>query len=179
MSRRLWPLVVVAGLLASACATVPSATPNCDANENTDVLVIEAQSVPSAEHLPCVGALPVGWSLHEFDATDDYTRFFLDSDRAGFHAVKVELRPSCDIGRATEVPPDTPGIEQFERIDTLEGRYRGTRFYVFEGGCVTYDFDLSGEGRTELAHEVSLALDFFPRAELERMAAEANIDIET
>jgi hypothetical protein len=166
--------------MGTACGTIPPVTPNCDVDEGqTDVIVIEAQSVPSARQLPCVGSLPVGWSLTDFQATDDYTRFFLDSDRAGFRAVKVELRDSCDTGGATKVPPDTPGIEQYERIDTLEGRYRGTRYYVFEGGCVTYDFDLSGEGRTELAREVSLALDFFPRAELERMAQEADLDIET
>jgi hypothetical protein len=156
---------------------LPATTPNCDAEEHGDVLVIEAQSVPTAQQVPCIGALPVGWSVSEFTATDEGTRFYLDSDRAGFRAVKVELRDVCNIGGASQVPSDSPGTEQYERIDTLGERYSGTRYYVFEGGCVTYDFDFTGEGRTELAREVSLALDFFPRTELEKLAREQGLEL--
>jgi hypothetical protein len=170
-------LVLVASFGSACSGMLPRTTPNCDEDEHGDVLVIEAQSVPTAEQVPCVGALPVGWSLTDFTATDEGTHFYLDSDRAGFRAVKVELRPDCDIGDASEVPSDTPGTEQYERIDTLGERYSGTRYYIFEGGCVTYDFDFTGEGRTELAREVSLALDFFPRADLEELAREHGLEL--
>jgi hypothetical protein len=177
MSRRLtFVIAAVAVLAASACSTIGLRAPLCDEELEGDVLAIEAQSVPTAELVPCVGALPVGWSFQSFEVSDRGTTFYLDSDRAGAQAVRVDLKPTCDTGGATEVPADTPGTRQFERIDSLGDRYGGSRYYLFEGGCVTYRFDFEGEGRTELAREVSLALDFFPRADLDQMAADIGID---
>lgn len=177
MRRRLVILVVaVAAVAASGCSVAGLRAPLCDEELEGDVLAIEAQSVPTAELVPCVGALPVGWSFQSFHVSDRGTTFYLDSDRAGAQAVRVDLKPKCDIDDATEVPTDTPGARQYERIDSLGDRYGGTRYYLFEGGCVTYRFDFEGEGRTELAREVSLALDFFPRADLDEMAADLGID---
>lgn len=119
----------------------------------------------------------MGWHFQSFRVNDVGTTFYLDSDRAGAQAVRVDLTEDCDTTEATEVPTDTPGARQFERIDTLGERYAGTRYYVFPGGCVTYNFDFEGSGRTDLAREVSLALDFFSRAELERRLAEAGKDL--
>lgn len=165
-------------VLTSGCATiVPPKAPSCVEEQTAGMLIIEAQSVPTAALVPCVGALPIGWSFETFEVDDQGTTFYLDSDRAGAQAVRVELRRSCHLGDATEVPTDTPGARQFEKIDALGDRYAGTRFYVFEGGCVTYNFDFEGSGRTELAREVSLALDFFSRKELERRLAEAGRDL--
>jgi hypothetical protein len=178
MRRRLLVFVLLVAAFGGGCAgMLPSTTPNCDAEHYGDILIIEAQSVPTAQHVPCVGALPVGWSLTDFTATNEGTHFYLDSDRAGFRAVKVQLRSDCNVRGASQVPSDTPGTEQYERIDTLGERYSGTRYYVFEGGCVTYDFDFTGDGRTELAREVSLALEFFPRAELEKLAREHGLEL--
>ena len=173
-------LIAALGLVvvASGCATiVPPQAPSCGEEGTAEMLIIEAQSVPTAALVPCVGALPVGWSFETFHVDDDGTTFYLDSDRAGAQAVRVDLKDDCDIGGATEVPTDTPGAHQFEKIDALGDRYAGTRYYVFEGGCVTYNFDFEGSGRTELAREVSLALDFFPRSELERRLAQAGRDL--
>jgi hypothetical protein len=170
--------MLLVALFGSACSgMLPRTTPNCDAETHGEILIIEAQSVPSAQQVPCVSALPIGWSLQGFTATDEGTRFFLDSDRAGFRAVKVRLTESCNTNGASQVPSDSPDTEQFERINTLGERYSGTRYYVFEGGCVTYDFDFTGEGRTELAREVSLALEFYPRSELEKLAREHDLEL--
>ena len=178
MRKRVLVFVLGLSLVATGCATiVPPQAPSCVEEQTAAMLIIEAQSVPSAALIPCVGALPIGWSFETFRVDDRGTTFYLDSDRAGAQAVRVDLRPSCDVGGATEVPTDTPGAQQFEKIDALGDRYAGTRYYVFEGGCVTYNFDFEGSGRTELAREVSLALDFFPRSELERRLAEAGRDL--
>ena len=178
MKKHLLLLVLVLGIAASGCATiVPPKAPSCVEEQTAAMLIIEAQSVPTAALIPCVGALPIGWSFETFHVDDEGTTFYLDSDRAGAQAVRVDLRRSCDVGNATAVPTDTPGAQQFEKIDALGDRYAGTRYYVFEGGCVTYNFDFEGSGRTELAREVSLALDFFPRSELERRLAQAGRDL--
>ena len=178
MRKPLLVWVLGLALVASGCATiVPPRAPSCVEEQTAEMLIIEAQSVPSAALLPCVGALPIGWSFETFRVDDRGTTFYLDSDRAGAQAVRVALRRNCELGGSTEVPTDTPGAQQFEKIDALGDRYAGTRYYVFEGGCATYDFDFEGSGRTELAREVSLALDFFPRSELERRLAEVGVDL--
>jgi hypothetical protein len=178
MTRRMVALLAVVASFAGGCAgMLPATTPNCDTGEHADILILEAQSVPSAQQVPCVSSLPIGWSLREFHASDEGTTFYLDSDRAGFRAVKVALREDCNVGDASEVPSDSPGTQQYEAIDTLEERYSGTRYYLFEGGCVTYDFDFTGDGRTELAREVSLALEFIPRSRLEKLAEDNGLEL--
>lgn len=164
-------------LVASGCASiVPPEVPRCDPDLRSDAVLIEAQSVPSAAMVPCVSVLPVGWSFQSFQVDDRGTTFYLDSDRAGFHAVRVDLMGSCDTGSATQVPTDTPGTDQFERIDSIGDTYGGVRYYVFEGGCVTYRFEFEGTGRTELAREVSLAIDFVPRSAIDKVLAEEGLD---
>lgn len=83
--------------------------------------------MPTAAVLPCIDALPVGWSFDAMDVVDGRTRLFLDSDRAGFHAVDVTLTESCDVEGATEVPTDEPGTKRRERIALRQDRYAGSR----------------------------------------------------
>ena len=89
---------------------------------------------------------------------------FFDSDRAGFRAVDLTFTATCDTGGTTEVLlNDEPGTKRFERVVLRDDRYVGSRYYVYNGGCVRYDFDLSGPGRTALAAEISAALTFVHR----------------
>jgi tRNA A-37 threonylcarbamoyl transferase component Bud32/membrane-associated phospholipid phosphatase len=143
----------------------------------SDPMILIAQSVPTAAVLPCVDALPVGWTFDAMDVVDGRTRLFLDSDRAGFHAVDVTLTESCDVAGATEVPTDEPGTKRYERIALRQDRYAGSRHYVFDGGCVTYAFDFRGSGRTVLADEASLALSFLPRSAVDAEVARLGLTI--
>ena len=140
----------------------------------SDQLLLMHQSVPGATLIPCVEALPAGWSFAGMDIVDGRTRIFFDSDRAGFRAVNVTFTAACSTGGTTEIiVNDEPGTRRFERVLLRADRYVGSRIYTFEGGCVRYDFDLTGPGRTVLADEVSTALTFVDRDEmgkkLERM----------
>jgi hypothetical protein len=138
--------------------------PNC---EPSDQLFLVSQSVPTANLVPCLLGLPAGWSFAGMDVSDDRTRMFFDSDRAGFRAVDVTLTASCDTTGTTRLAPnDEHGTERFERVVLRSDRYVGSRYYVYEGGCTRYDFDLSGAGRTALADEISTALTFISREEL-------------
>lgn len=164
-----------AGLLPdpeSAQASFPSNRPECEAEFALTQMVLEAQSVPTASKVPCLTALPLGWSFRRLEVRDGSSRLTMDSDRAGISAVHVSLTPSCDTSGATEVPSDEPGTRRMEEISTLTNRYSGFRYYVFEGGCASYEFDFSGTGRTALAEEVSLAFSFKDRAVLDEMLRE-------
>ena len=77
--------------------------------------------------------------------------------------VRAQLRPGRHArrpGRAgthlpvrgakvTRVPSDEPGTRRYERIGEVRPGvgFTGTRFYLFPGGCVTYQFQFDGEER--------------------------------
>lgn len=161
-----------AGLIAppsqmrTAYATVVRA-PDCRVH-NGEMLPLEAQSVPTATLLPCIDDPPPGWNFTHLDVRDGISKLYLSSDRAGIDAVVATMTGGCNTTNATPVPSDEPGTTQYEEVDELSAAYSGRRYYVFEGGCVTYDFDFEGEGRTALAQEAALALGFVPRSEIEK-----------
>ena len=94
------------------------------------------------------------------------SRFWLDSDRGGIHAVEVSLRRSCDTtGAVEEQPaPDEAGTRVFVRPDSLEPSFTGTRFLLFDGGCIGYTFHFSSGAPSTLAIEAVDALSLLPRA---------------
>ena len=159
--------VVCLGVLLTGCATgVSSHTePTC---RNTGTLVLQAQAVPTAERLPCVTLLPVGWSLFDMDIESGRSEFTLSNDRAGARAVKVTLTGDCATAGATEIPTDEPGTRRYELIEAVQPGFSATRTYTFPGGCVTYRFQLKEAGRA-LVNEASLAVTFVTR---EHVAAE-------
>ena len=56
-------------------------------------MILVAQSVPTATAVPCVAAVPAGWTLAEITVDDGETSFAFDSDIAGSHAIEVSLLP--------------------------------------------------------------------------------------
>ncbi|MGI9023675.1 MAG: hypothetical protein ACR2HV_10705 [Acidimicrobiales bacterium] len=165
--------VLTASTLAG-CATRYKAglLPGC---RKTETLVLMAQSVPSATMIPCISVLPAGWTFRDIDVRNGLSTFDLDSDRAGSRAVVVELRETCPTGGpggapqgSTEIATDEKGARRYEKVESVVDGYRGTRFYVFPGGCVTYSFRFSRQGLA-LVNEVSLAIGFLPRDEAARL----------
>jgi hypothetical protein len=172
--RRIAAAVAVAVLLGGCSLLSPREfgqlhSPACEykGDAGTPVVVLEAQAVPSATMLPCVKLLPTGWTLASGSLTlhNGEARFGLTSDRAGTQAVTVVLQPSCDVTGAIRVPSDEPGTRRYQTVGTVETtRFTGLQIYVFDGGCVTYRYDLTGEGKATPISEVTQALGFVPRA---------------
>jgi hypothetical protein len=96
------------------------------------------------------------------------------SDRDGMHALTVLLRPSCDVTGATEVPSELPEMRRFERVTRVSSGYGGERHYIFDGGCVTYRFDLRGSTRAEPVAAVSESLAFLSRQKLDEMVRQVS-----
>lgn len=155
-------------LVLTGCATryKSNVFPGC---RNTETLVLMAQSVPSAEMVPCIENMPAGWSFETIDIRNGRSFFALDSDRAGDRAVRVTFVPTCDVAGATEIATDQPGARRFERVESVLRQYRGVRLYQFPGGCVSYRFEFSRRGLA-LVNEVSLAIGFASRNEVARLA---------
>ena len=132
-------------------------TPSCGTD---NVLVLMAQAVPAATSVPCMAALPAGWELGGVGIKRGEASFWLDSDRAGDRAVTVTLLPpsGCRTDEAVEVLSDESDMERFEQPERLPPELRSTRYYLFEGGCVTYEFDFGADADTELLFAADSAL---------------------
>jgi tRNA A-37 threonylcarbamoyl transferase component Bud32 len=137
--------------------------PSCGTGHS---IILSAQAVPSAAMLPCIAALPSGWSIGRADISSGRARLWLDSDRAGPHAVTVTLTATCDTAGAHQIPSDQPGTRRFERPLNLVPQYSGFRYYTFPGGCATYDFRFKPGTSPVLAVAVDSALAFQPRTTL-------------
>ena len=142
-----------------------SAEPSCGTG---DVMILMAQSVPTATAVPCVASLPAGWDVDQVHVKRGEGRFWLDSDEAGSRAVEVRLLPldACSTAGATEVPSDEVGTRRFERPERLPPDLRNVRTYLSDGACVTYEFEFDGDANASVMVALDAAIAFQPRADL-------------
>jgi membrane-associated phospholipid phosphatase len=126
-------------------------------------MILSAQAVPSSAMVPCIAALPSGWTAVAADITNGRALFWLDSDRAGNRAVTVTLTAACDTAGASRVPSDQPGAARFERPLSLQPRFTLVRMYTFAGGCITYQFQFVTGAAPSLAIPIDTAIAFEPR----------------
>ena len=160
--------VTVAALFIGVQAVVPVgnlgvSAPSCGTGHS---MILAAQAVPSAAMLPCVAALPSGWSIGGADISSGKVSLSLDSDRAGTGAITVTLTATCDTSGAQQIPSDQPGMRRFEHPLSLAPHYSDLRFYTFPGGCVTYRFAFAPGASPVLAGATDSALSFQPRPAL-------------
>jgi hypothetical protein len=139
-------------------ANVPE--PWCD---DWGILMLEAQSVPSAQLIPCIEALPLGWSSAPARIDHEGTWFVLNSSIAGEEAVTVELTERCDITGAIRVPSEINDAARYEWVEEIVSGFSGRRTYMFDGGCTVFTFDFGVDAVAALVNEVSLAVGFVPR----------------
>ena len=125
-------------------------------------MILTAQAVPSAALLPCIAALPAGWSIGGADIASGKASFWLDSDRAGARAATITLAATCDTAGARQIPSDQPGTRRFERPLSLVPQFSALRFYTFPGGCITYGFRFSPGASPVLAGAVNTAVASCP-----------------
>jgi hypothetical protein len=165
------------GLAVTGCSSDTTATtelPTCTRGVNgsaSNGVILMAQSVPTANWVPCLRTtLPLGWNFHALDARDTGSKFWLDSDRDGQHAIEVRLAASCDTGGSTEIPSDREGMRRLERVTTTTPRFEGKRYYLFDGGCITFVFSLGGDSdnRGEPLALATQAVGAVSRADLAR-----------
>ena len=117
-----------------------ASAPRCGTGHS---MILSTQAVPSAAKLPCIAALPSGWSIGGADISSGKVFFWLNSDRAGPAAITVALTTACDTSGARQIPSDQPSTRRFERPLSLLPRFSDLRFYTFPGGCATYRFSFA------------------------------------
>ena len=129
-------------------------------------MILLAQAVPSAAMLPCIAALPSGWTADGADVGNGRAVFWLDSDQAGRRAVTVTLTAACNTSGAVRIPSDQPGAARYERPLTLQPRFTLVRMYTVAGGCITCQFSFVAGAAPSLAVFVDEAIAFEPRTVL-------------
>ena len=133
-------------------------------------MILSAQAVPSAAMLPCITALPSGWSIGGADITSGNSTVTLNSDRAGPQAIIVTLTAACDTSGAQQVPSGQPGTRRFDLPPSQAPNADALRFYTFPGGCITYKFSntlfFMPGASSALAEAAASAVSFQPRSAL-------------
>jgi tRNA A-37 threonylcarbamoyl transferase component Bud32 len=156
------PTVFGIGLLLPA--SNPSLhAPDCGTGH---AMILAAQAVPSAAFLPCIAALPSGWTAANAEIASRKATFWLDSDQAGPAAVTITLTDACDTSGTRQIPSGHPGTRLFERPASLVPQYSELRYYTFPGGCATYQFRFARGASPVLAAAAGSALAFVPRSDL-------------
>jgi membrane-associated phospholipid phosphatase len=129
-------------------------------------MILSAQAVPSSAKLPCIAALPSGWTATNTEMINGQAQFWLNSDRAGDRAITVTLTARCDTSGAIRIPSDQPGARRYERPLSLHPKFALVRMYIFPGGCVTYQFSFVTGAASSLAIPIDTAITFEPRSVL-------------
>jgi len=149
----------------TGCASDTTATPRqptCPVEGDdtaSNAVVLMAQSVPTASLVPCLrpDTLPGGWSYETLDVRNNVSRFWLTSNRDGEMAIEVRLEKSCTTAGTTEIPTDRDGMRRYERVTETDPEYHGKRYYVFDGGCITFVFNLTGKPGQTRGEPLALA----------------------
>ena len=152
--------------------------PSCGTGHS---MILSAQAVPTAALLPCIAALPAGWSIGGTDIASGSASFVLDSGSlAGgggvrfvlgqsgqqLQTVTITLTATCDIAGARQIPSGQPGMRRFERPPSQVPAYSDVRYDVFPGGCVTYRFVLGHGASPVVTTTVDTVVAFMPRSAL-------------
>ncbi|MEE9177235.1 MAG: hypothetical protein V3U46_02280, partial [Acidimicrobiia bacterium] len=55
--------------------------------------------------------------------------------------------------------------------------YEGNWYFVFKGGCITYEFDAQGTVAETVAEDVVASIGFYSLAELRQLGRENDFDV--
>jgi len=166
--RSAWVVLIILVALTPACSSGRSGAPPCD-DPSANIVVLVAQSVPSATMIPCVSSIPSGWTFGGGTVSKDESRMWLDSAVAGIHAVQATLTAICEPpSDAIETVPGAgeAGTRVFQEPQTLEPSFRWTRYVTFPGGCVVYDYTFVAGAPPSLSLVANDVFSFIPRADV-------------
>jgi hypothetical protein len=176
-ARALLALVVATAVAGcSGPTTASQELPTCTEGDEgaANGVILMAQSVRTASWVPCLkAAIPLGWDFEYLDARNGQSLFRLSSDRDGLRQeIDVRLEPSCQTTGSTEIRSDRDGMQRFERVRMTTPRFEGERYYVFDGGCIVFDFRLAGDNRGEPLALATQVVGAVPRDDLRELVHE-------
>jgi len=159
-------VLAAAGCSNGGSVTLVDATPECDPGRR---LAILAQAVPTAAYVPCIADEDSPWRFTSLTVQQGRARLSLVYIDPSGRSARVELARRCDTGGASEQPPEAgqPDVEHFRRASTLSPRLAGVDYAVFEGGCITTEFDLPRNAdASERLLDLDTTVGLYPRSRL-------------
>jgi hypothetical protein len=93
------------------------------------------------------------------------SRFWVNSDQAGSHAVEIRLTRTCNLAGTAELRLRSPpaGLRGYQK--PAAGQVRAlVRYFVFAGGCVTERFSFTRQSAPALFGQADQFLGFTPRS---------------
>ncbi|MGI9607957.1 MAG: hypothetical protein ACR2P0_17645 [Acidimicrobiales bacterium] len=137
--------------------------------------------------------------MDEFQIDDRPVRYIIDGHIGQTVGTRVELAWSradymwiigdldAEEGtvqqRAQDAAANGRGLAPHDALELIEEVvppvfYRGDWYFVFEGGCITYEFDATGTLAETVAADASDALGFYPAGELREEARKLGFELE-
>ena len=123
INRRRLGLGLVLLLVGSACANnqLGRAVPECR-GDLTSTMVIQIQSVPSAEFVPCINELQFGWEYLDLVPKLGNSRFWISSDRSGDRFLEVVLTDGCQVDASLGSSEILSGVNQYRDVTVVSSR---------------------------------------------------------
>lgn len=152
--------VMAATVGATACATQENAQPNCGADSPT---ILMAESVPTASLIPCVEALPAGWTYRAFEANDTGSTFSLEEPGSG-GLLEVRLLSSCQVSGSSMPIRGFPSAQQYRSVQADGARVVWT--LTFPGGCSRAELSFPAPPPDREVTRLDQVISFIPRSDL-------------
>lgn len=146
--------------------------------EDSGTGMLAAQSVPSAEQIPCFSPLPNGWEAETVHVDQDGVRILFDSDRAGGAAAVFRYAAVCDHDDAVAAPSEFDGVERYDHVWSVRPRFVAERFYVVPGGCFWWHFDFDPGASSALSVELGDRVSLVARSDLNDQIRDTFMDVE-
>jgi hypothetical protein len=154
-------LALVTILVAASCAPSENQQPTCRSDSPT---LLMAESVPSASLIPCVDALPQGWTWHTFEANEKSATFSLEQ-QDGDGSLEVQLLAACDVAGDGARVEGFPTARRYGSFSD-EGA-KGIWTTTFPGGCSRATVSFSSPAPQSEIERIEGAISFFPRDQLQ------------
>jgi len=164
--------VVAIGGALSACDGGPEPDLTCGSRP---AQVLAAQSVPSAQYVPCITEITEPWVLMATDTDQDRTEIHLQwlaSESANQKAL-VTLAANCDN---SEGSPITAAVPSDVDVTTNTKNKTVSTYYEFVGGCVEASVTRTAGHPIDGLTARDFAIQLVPREELNDFVLEQTND---
>lgn len=136
------------------------------------LVLLVAQSVPTAQTVPCFQTFVDGWSVTTDQVDDTGTRLQLTTSQIDGATWSVQFAASCSPDPAAQTVESNDsggpaGVQVRQVTDETDTSYSETDWYVFAGGCVTSQVQVPFRlDRNVVFQDVDDMLRLVPRSDL-------------
>jgi hypothetical protein len=166
-------IVVVLALIGLGAEDAVERGTEVDRCVRDSQVLLLAQSVPTAQAVPCFTGFVDDWVPVEDQVDDTGASFRLHTTELGGATWTLEFSATCQPDPAAQPVPweeagGPPGIEVSQTVDQRDRSYREVDWFRFPGGCVRSEIEVAVRlDRGRVFADVDEMLRFVSRADLD------------